>query len=1055
MYKIISTFVVFLCSISASFSQKPSLVFHHLSVNDGLSENTVRTITEDKKGFMWFGCEDGLNKYDGYKFTVYRNDNDNPYSISSRNIKYLFLDSKNNLWILTSKGINIYDPVLDIFYNFKNPKYAALKDLDGDIGGIEEDPQGNIWVSTSEDGLFKIESLDAPPIQYKPPFDDNSKHLHFLFLETKSSFLVGTRDGLLRFNVETEEFIDLRMKYGKGYEIRSIFQDDVKNTWLCTSNGLRIILPTGDYKEYFHNPSDPNSINGNNVINVVSYKDGNYLIGIDGGGLDYFDIKKQKFYHYTDELSSTNINSLYKDSKGDIWVGTYLNGINYSNPTTNLFFLTKNNLYSNKSIKAGIITRFLQDRNGNLWIASDGGGLYKKAKGADTFIHFKAGDKGLSSNVIIGLLEDDEGDIYITTYGGGLCVYNPKKDIFKTYKHDPHDPNSLFNNQTKALCNYNGKIWISGFGTGIDVFDKKTQNFTHYKYKEDEPTSLASDWVQCFYIDSKGSLWIGTFMGLSKYDPDTDSFINYHFKNNKTKNHVDINTILDITEDSKGNFWFATMGNGLVLFNRDNGSYKAFTTDDGLTNNCIKSIVEDNMENLWLSTNNGITRFNITTYKCKGYTIKDGVPPSSFYFNSKFKDEDGKIYFGANNGFLTIDPKMTSENKKIPPVVLTEFKLFNQAVHPGEKDSPLKYHISATKEINLSYNQNSIAFDFASLNFNSPQNNKYSYILEGFDETWTTPGPYRSATYTNLNPGTYIFKVKGSNNDNVWNEEGAFVKIILHPPFWETWWFNLFVISSIILIIYLLHKWRTNLILEKNLLLEETVKLRTSELKEANEQLESFVYKASHDIKGPLKSIIGLTTIGKVDVQKGGDPINYFDHILKSTSKLDKLLYDLLEVTKVKQATLKFEKISFKEIVSDALYSFENFPGYEKMEFILNIQDTEEFYSDKKLLYSLIQNLIENPIKYLDPQKPKNSLTINITANENYANLAFTDNGIGISEDNLKKVFDMFYKVNDGSNGTGLGLYIVKKTVEKLHGTIRVESTPGIGSTFYVNLKKP
>lgn len=1052
IFQRIITFLLLIISTSA-LAQKPGLIFHHLSLNDGLSENTIRDIIEDKQGFMWFGSEDGLNKYDGYQFTIYRANPADPYSISGSDIKFFYIDSKNNFWILTRYGVNIYDPVNDIFYNHKNTKYPVLKTLTGDAEMIQEDRQGNIWIAAGE-SLYKISSLSTQPKRYNRVSENNDKLFISILPDTDNMIWVGTRDGLLQFDPFTEEFTDLRSQYGRGYQIKHIHKDENKNLWLSTTNGLKVISKEGQMEEYTHSPANHESLNGDNVIKVIPYK-GNFLLAIDGGGLDYFNVKSKKFFHYIDEnesqLSSNNITSLYKDSKNDLWAGTYLNGVNFSNETTNLFVLIKNNPNSERTVKKGIISRFLKDHHENFWIATDGGGLYRRDSDSHEFIHYKAGEKGFPNNSILSIMEDStDGSIWLSSYSGGLIRYDYETDSFKVYLHNPADPHSISNDKIKDIVSYNGKLWISGFGTGISVLDKSTDKFRHYRYDKFYPPSIPSDWVQCFLVDKEGTLWLGTFKGLSRYDLATNTFKNYSFKNSKNSSD-EVDFIMDIVEDSQGNLWLGTGNNGLVNFNRKDGSHVIYTTKDGLSNNVIKSIIEDKHANLWLSTNNGITRFNIKTKKGKAYTIKDGVPPCSFFNNSKYRDSRGRIYFGTNAGYMIIDPRLTVENKNVPPIVITEFKIFNQPIYPGSKESPLKAHISYTHEITLTHDQNSITFEFVALNYNNSRNNNYSYWLQGFEETWVQAGNQRSATYTNLNPGTYTFRVKGSNNDNVWNEEGASITIIITPPFWKTWWFNSVVVTTVLLILYFIYYWRVNRIRNKNILLEETVKQRTRELKEANEQLETFVYKASHDIKGPLRSVIGLTTIGQKDV-KDEVALTYFDHILKSTKKLDTLLRDLLEVTKVKQATLQIEKINFKELVAEAMAHFENSVGYEKIKFSIDIKESADFYSDKKLVYSLIQNLIENPIKYADFSKPESLVSVQITSSEKGADLIFKDNGIGIPEEFQKRVFDMFFKVNDNSNGTGLGLYIVKSTVEKLNGSIQLESQKGVGSTFYVKL---
>ncbi|MFN6943535.1 MAG: ATP-binding protein, partial [Cytophagaceae bacterium] len=544
--------------------------------------------------------------------------------------------------------------------------------------------------------------------------------------------------------------------------------------------------------------------------------------------------------------------------------------------------------------------------------------------------------------------------------------------------------------------------------------------------------------------------------GLSKYIPELDGFKTYHFESEK-ETHQDCNFILDIHEDSRGNLWLGTGNAGLLLFNRADNSYRFFNMkDDGLSDNSIKGIIEDNDGFLWLSTNNGVTRFNPKTFRAKAFTSADGVPASSFYSNSKYKDNDGKIYFGTTNGYVVIDPKLLKKNTQVPPVVITNFSVLRKY-----KDTTtiinLTSKYNAGKEIILPYNHNGLNFDFAVLNFNNPQKNRYAYLLEGFDLGWNYTNDIPRASYTNIDPGTYTFRVKGANNDNIWNNDGAWIRLTITPPWWKTWWFYTIMASSSILLFFGLIKWRVYHERKKNVQLEEVVRIRTKALKESNEQLDAFVYKASHDIKGPLKSIIGLTTIGQKDV-KDPSAQHYFDHILKSTKKLDKLLMDLLELTKVKQASVKAEPVQISVLINEAIDSFRHFPDFEKIKITQNINETIEFCSDRNLLYSILQNLVENPIKYYDHEKSDNFLDIKINVTKKEAVFIFKDNGIGIPEELQEKVFDMFYKIGHGTTGTGLGLYIVKTTVDKLNGKINLQSKIKEGCTFTVvvpNLANP
>jgi two-component system, sensor histidine kinase ChiS len=1053
----LSTFLSLFLSFDL-FSQKPSLIFNNLGLNDGLSQSTVRAIAEDKSGFMWFGTEDGLNKYDAYVFTVYRPIPFDKYSISSSNIRNSYTDSKGNLWIMTRGGLNLYDPLKDRFYNYKSETYPVFQNLRNQVEDLAEDNKGNLWLAAEKEGLYKIESIYSTPEKFSYSPKENIGKMVSVESDNRGNLWIGTWDGLLKFNIRKKEFTDLRTIYGRGYQVNNIYFDAKGFLWISSTHGLKIInTATGNIKEYFHNDEDYESINGNNVLKAIPYKDGNFLIAMDGTGIDYFNIKTKKFSHFTHEntaqLSSNNITSFYKDSKGDLWAGAFINGVNFSNPTTNLFALVPNNPYSDRGIKNGIITSFLKDMNGSFWVSTDGGGLYIRPQGKNEFLNFKTSKqhKGPSSDAVISLLEDVAGKVWLATYGGGLNLFLPEDSVFKVFKHDPSNPASICNNKLKCLTQYEGKLWIGSYGTGISVLDKDSGKFKHYAEDKSDLTSIPSDWIQKIFKDREGNLWIGTFNGLCKYLPETDNFKTYLF--DKANTLGDKNFINDIFEDSQGHLWIATSG-GLVSFNSHEETFYIYTTDNGLSHNTIASILEDDRSNLWLATGNGLTRFNTASKRGIPYTIKDGAPSSTFFLDSKFKDESGKLYFGTNRGYLIIDPLMSAKNNFIPPIVLTEIKIAHSVVHAGGKDSTLAKHINQTKKLSLTYDQNAFTIEFAALNYNNSKKNKYAFKLEGFDLAWNYVEDQRTATYTNLNPGSYIFRVKGSNNDDIWNKEGTFIEITIIPPWWKTWWFITIEIISSCLFLYLLYWFRIKSIRNKNFLLEDIVQKRTEELHQSNERLETFIYKASHDIKGPLKSIIGLTNIGEKDVN---DPValNYFKHINKSTKKLDVLLSDLLQLTKVKQVIIQKEKINFREMISEAMSSFEHLPGYEKMKFNIDINQNLDFYSDKKLLSSIIQNLIENPIKYKDESKKECRLDIKVKVkNAEEADLTFSDNGLGIPEESQTKIFDMFYKVNESSFGTGLGLYIVKTTVEKLEGTIRLESKSGIGSTFYINFKK-
>lgn len=1046
-------------SITATsvLAQKPVLSFQHLKLTTGYSESTTRFIGEDAWGYVWIGSDDGLNKYDGYSFTAYRNDFTNKYSISNNDNKEFLRDSKGNIWIATRNGLNLYDPILNRFYNFRSKRYKCFEKLDGDIEDLTEDESGNIWVTVGSEGLYKITSLDKEPEQFVFNAANNAQKLFGITTDRRGNLWVGTRDGLLKFNLNTNTFEDMRPRYGLGYQVRNLFyESEYDRLWMSTTDGVKIIdMASGHMKEYRNIRSNSNSLSGNNIIKIVRYENQKYLAAVDGGGVDCLDLSADKIYHYTTEnegqLSVNNITYIYKDSKNNIWVGTFMNGVDYSNAQTNMFNMVRNNPLSESSLKKGIVTNFLCDRNGNLWVATDGGGLYLKKKNTDKYIAFNPSPQKFDfvHYPILTLAEDREGLIWIGTYGGGMVSFNPANKAIEVFLNDRNNPNSINNNNVRNLIvDKKNNIWIIGFYSGISVYNKKTRSFKHYRHEDSEKHSLLSDWNQRLYEDSRGTIWLTSFKGLNKYNPKEDNFTPYQFKS-KGRSFYACNHLMDITEAGDSNLWIGTVDAGVICFNRENNTYQIYSDQHGLSSNSIKGIVEDNNKNVWIATYNGITRINAVTRQVTPFTIQDGVPPYPYYFNSKYSDPEGRVYFGNSKGYLIINPGLRNDNNVIPPIVITGINIFGKPLQHYYKDRDSTIHVSFLKEIHLNYSQNEIEINYAALNFINAERNQYAYMLEGFDHSWRHVNGERHAKYTNLNPGTYLFRVKGSNNDGVWNETGAVITIVISPPWWKTWWFIVIEVILLLSVLYLVYYLRIRRIRKKNEQLENMVQSRTEELRLSNEQLEAFIYKASHDIKGPLRSIIGLTTVGQKDVSDE-TALVYFGHILKSTQKLDKLLSDLLELTKVKEARVTREKINFRELINESLSKFEHMEGYDKLNFTVMVKESTDFYSDKKLLNSIVQNLIENPIKYQDPSKENRYLDIQVTVTDKIAELKFADNGIGIPYEIQGRVFEMFFKASERSGDTGLGLHIVKTSVEKLEGHITLDSKPGIGSTFTI-----
>ncbi len=841
------------CSL---YAQKHRYVFDAISSLEGLSDNIVRSITEDRTGFMWIGTEDGLNRYDGMEIEIYRNVPGDVFSLSGNKVTSSIIDKDSNLWVGTRNGLNIYDANLDRFDNYRTSKYKCLAPLKGTIEALKEAPNGDIWAVLHAEGLVKIDIKRDISHKYKVPTVDDSRFIMSIVPDKSGTIYCGTIDGLIQFDTKHKTYTDLRETYGYGYRVNDIHIDGKGRLLMATSDGFKIVnLETKKVITYRHDPNNRKSISGNEVQKLLPGKNGNCIIAVDGGGIDVFDKRENRFYHNSSSnhshLTSDNVIALYQDSHHTLWVGTYMQGLNLSNTNTNLFSLVRHNARSKNSISPGTVSNFFEDSDGDLWIGTDGGGLnmYRPKTGEmKTFRYRSSNKKGINCDKIISIIQDQKGFIWLGTYGGGLNRYDKEKNEFKHYTHDPENHYSISSDKVKTLMeDTNGNIWVGTYGNGISVLDPKTEKFKHFRSRSNDPTTLLSDWISIIYSDRHGDIWVGSYEGLNLFQPLNGKFKGYHNIEGDPKS-LNNNYVVDIYEDEEGSFWVGTSGGGLHLFNKKEETFKAYTTEHGLANNNIQSIIQDETNYLWIASKNGITKFSLISRKGQPFTVNDGLPSTTFYPNAKFRTRSGHILFGANNGYIEINPFDAKKNLTKPPVVITGFKIFNKEVQIQGEDSPLKKHISRTKKITLNYDQNSFSFQFAVLNFINPERNQFLYILEGFDQEWNEGGKERIASYTNLDPGFYTFKVQGSNNDGRWNREGVSLEIEILPPYWATWWFRLIVGFLITLFIFGLFKLRIRTIKKQNLKLENEVASRTEEVQRQKEEIQKQNFEMQENI---------------------------------------------------------------------------------------------------------------------------------------------------------------------------------------------------------------
>ena len=785
-------------------AQQESVFFERLSLEQGLSQSIVECIIQDARGFMWFGTQDGLNRYDGYQFTVLRQDPQDPNSLSHNNILSLCEDQTGLIWVGTfNAGLNSYDARTGRFTRFRGNQDDSSTLSNDYIRVIYVDSTNSVWVGTAL-GLNKYDRATGRFGRFlSDPANPKtlSNNLVRKICEDRSGFLwVGTDDGLNRLDPRTGEF---RRYYHHPDDPRSLSDNAIRALhvdregmlWVGTENGLNRLDPeTGACIRYRHDPQDPYSLSSNAVYSIHEDSRSTLWIGTNGGGLSRFDRKTGVFHSYRNNpcdqssLSYDEIYSLCEDQSGVLWIGTWGGGINKVDTKKKEFLHYRRDPNNPNSLSHDIVWSIYEDESGILWIGTHGGGLNRFDRRANRFTHYRHDPRNpnsLSSDIVRIVLEDRSGTLWLGTNGGGIDKFERRTGRCTNYRNSPSDPKSL--SQDEIRCMYEdreGALWVGTNGGGLNRFDSATGQFTRYRSNPLDSTSLSNDYVRVVYEDSSGVLWIGTQGGgLNRFDRRTEKF--KHFRENPSDpSTINNDFIMWIYESRTGVMWVLTWGGGLSRFDRKTGTFRSYTEQDGLASNATYGALEDGSGRLWISTNNGLSRFDPKTETFKNYGVPDGLQSTEFNTASFFESRSGEMFFGGINGFNAFRPEAIKDNPHVPPIVITSFTKLNHAV---KLDKP----IWEQRALKLSYRDYVFSFEFAALDYNAPAKNRYAYRMDGLDRDWFyTDAGKRYANYTTLPPGKYVFRVKGSNNDGVWNDEGASVEVTITPPFWGTWWFR-------------------------------------------------------------------------------------------------------------------------------------------------------------------------------------------------------------------------------------------------------------------------
>ena len=842
--------LIFLFIPCRSFSSdKINFVFEHITMEQGLSQSTILAITQDQFGFVWLGTQEGLNRYDGYEFAVYKHDPYDKNSLSDNWITVLFVDRDGYLWVGTNAGgLNLFDPQNNRFIRYQHKPEDPNSISDNRIMTIYQDRAGAIWVGTMSGGLNRYDKTNNRFENYQ--FGQKNREITGKYDVTSTledsdgSLWWGTAgQGLYQINWNKSIFENYQNDPAdpnsvSSNKISSLYQDSQGRIWIGTNGGgLNLFNPKSKiFKKYRSDASGQSRLSDDNVYVIFEDHSGNLWFGTDDG-LNYFSPLNPEIYSIKNDpgiptsLSNNMIRSIFQDRGGILWVGTYSGALNKYDQKKAVFTNYTQNLSKANSLSDKNVWAIFEDNHGYVWIGTNNG-LNRLDRSTDQIVHYfneRNNPKSLSHNLVRTIFQDSRGDLWIGTEGGGLNRYNYQKNNFERFIHNPADPNSISDNSLRYIYEDSKRnLWIATLN-GLNKFDPARKFFRKYYHNPVNPNSLGGNHVRYIFEDKRGAIWIATFNGLSLYIKKEDRFIS--FRNSPANpSSLSNDRVLCFHEDHAGRFWIGTYGGGLELLDRNEFIFTHYSKEVGLPNDAIYGILEDEEENLWLSTNQGLLKFNPENRKIKIFESSDGIQGNEFNGNAFFKNQKGEMFFGGINGITIFSPQEVKENNYIPKVVLTSFKKYNLEVN-------LPQAIYKTDQIDLSYKDNFFSFEFASLDFSTPGQNKYAYKLEGFDREWIYSGTRRYANYTNLNGGIYTFRVKGSNNDGLWNEDGISLRVIIKPPFWQTWWFKFALVMLILILLYIIIALRMRSVNSQKRKLELEVSQRTRELNQSNYEL--------------------------------------------------------------------------------------------------------------------------------------------------------------------------------------------------------------------------
>ena len=1130
-------FLTFLLKTTV-YCQYQNIEFDHYTPTDGLSHNYINCILKDSKGFIWIGTANGLNRFDGISFRNYFFDSNDTTSICENNVMAIVEDSTGFLWIATANGLCTYDRKTD---NFSRKVLIApdFANTNPTLVSLFIDSKGFIWIGSAGNpgAIYRYKLCNNPNKQNKvidteqynlpekdPELTHQSEVYSFVEDQNKTIWLASFSNTLFYFNDTLSKFI----AYPINHQDVKNFSNKHKQLFMSGNGDFYITIEWNGLLVWERKSNKFNLYKPNGTTSGPNYdilydmaEDRNGLIWIgarDIGGINIFDSKTRKFNYCVSEdtdpysLSSNKVNCLYKDPTGIMWVGC--NGAMDKFAPDKVKF--KRYFYNTKNpdgLSSNDVLCFAESKSGAIWIGTNGTGLDKLDRSTGKFTHYMndpSDPRSISSNSIISICEDHKGTLWMGTFNGGLVKM--QNNIFYSYLPNPSDPYSISYRHIWYVFEDSKKnLWAGTLNNGLELLDRKTNRFYHFRNDNNKPTSLVNNGILGIFEDSKRHLYVTNYGGVSIIDLDQYDFSktppNIKFRNlvhSDSANSISGKGIFCMAEDKQGNLWFGTFSTGIDKFDPKTGRFTNYSAKDGLPGNTIKSILFDNENNLWLASDKGLAVFNPVTKAIRVFDKTNGLLNKTLH-SWALKTKDGEMFFGGLDGFNSFYPDEIKFNKNKNPIVITGLRIFNKPVKANEKVNNrvvLINDISETGKLVLTYRENFITFEFVALDYTTPEKIEYAYMMEGFDKDWIYCAKKREANYTNLDPGNYTFKVKASNSDNIWNEEGTSLKIVILPAWWNTLLFRMLVILSLISIVFSLYRIRVGLLKKRQRMLEDVVKTRTDELssvvsqlkdkqeevtlqneelvrhrndleklidertielKDAKEKAEesdrlksAFLANMSHEIRTPMNAIVGFASLMDEDDLTPGEREYFIKTIKNNSDSLLTIINDILDISLIDANQLVlFKEIFCVDEILDELKSYYNLRNQKQLNIEFTTENPEKktyLYNDPMRFRQIMTNLINNAYKYTD----QGYVRFGYEPEGKMIRFYVEDTGIGISEENIDRVFNYFNKIEPDSKkfhqGTGIGLAICKKLIAQMGGSISVESEVNKGSLFRFSL---